>query len=181
MASGYFTEALTGPNATSGLPFSTMYVASSAALPLPTFFAEWIVPAGMNRASPALSVTGGLPSSLILQQAFDDVGDLFAWMAVRRKRHPRGEIDAHLDHLASRDAEIVPQQIGARDSRLLRLRHVQRQAASDDQHRYRHDSSSFSCGPPSSFTWKPGDQRAGRSDQAASAMGVARKLIAIRL
>ena len=30
---------------------------------LPTFFAEWIVPAGMNSASPALSVTGGLPST----------------------------------------------------------------------------------------------------------------------
>ena len=51
------------PSTTSGFPFSTIYVASSAALPLPTFFAAWIVPAGMNRTSPALSVTGGLPSS----------------------------------------------------------------------------------------------------------------------
>jgi len=34
---------------TSGLPFSTMYVPSSAPLPLPTFFAEWTVPAGMNK------------------------------------------------------------------------------------------------------------------------------------
>jgi hypothetical protein len=48
---------------TSGFPFSTIYVASSAALTLPTFFAAWIVPAGMNKTSPALSVTGGLPSS----------------------------------------------------------------------------------------------------------------------
>ena len=32
----------------SGLPFSTMYVASSAARPVPTFLAEWIVPAGMK-------------------------------------------------------------------------------------------------------------------------------------
>ena len=48
---------------TSGFPFSTTYVASSAALPLPTFLAEWIVPAGMNKTSPALSVTGGLPST----------------------------------------------------------------------------------------------------------------------
>ena len=48
---------------TSGFPFSTIYVASSAALPLPTFFTAWIVPAGMNKTSPALSVTGGLPSS----------------------------------------------------------------------------------------------------------------------
>ena len=46
----------------SGFPFSTIYVASSAPLPLPTFFAAWIVPAGMNKTSPALSVTGGLPS-----------------------------------------------------------------------------------------------------------------------
>ena len=50
-------------NATSGLPFSTMYVASSAALALPTFFTWWGVPFGMNSTSPALSVTGGLPSS----------------------------------------------------------------------------------------------------------------------
>src|SRR5690349_1173048 len=46
---------------TSGFPFSTMYVASSPPRPRPTFFAEWIVPAGTNRTSPALSVTGGLP------------------------------------------------------------------------------------------------------------------------
>ena len=32
-------------------------------LPRPTFFTAWIPPAGMNSASPALSVTGGLPSS----------------------------------------------------------------------------------------------------------------------
>ena len=47
----------------SGLPFSTIYVASSAPRPVPTFLAAWIVPAGMNRTSPALSVTGGLPST----------------------------------------------------------------------------------------------------------------------
>src|SRR6266446_310518 len=38
---------------TSGLPFSTTYVPSSAAFTLPTFFAAWIVPAGMNKTSPA--------------------------------------------------------------------------------------------------------------------------------
>ena len=48
---------------TSGFPFSTIYVASSAAVPLPTFFAEWFVPAGINKTPPALSVTGGLPST----------------------------------------------------------------------------------------------------------------------
>jgi hypothetical protein len=46
----------------SGFPFSTTYVASSAPFWLPTFLAEWIVPAGMNRTSPALRVTGGAPS-----------------------------------------------------------------------------------------------------------------------
>ena len=48
---------------TSGFPFSTTYVASSTPGPLPTFFAAWIVPAGMNKTSPALSVAGGLPST----------------------------------------------------------------------------------------------------------------------
>ena len=49
----------------------------------------------------------------------------------------RVEVDAHLDDLASGDAEIVPLEIGSLDSRLLRLRHVQRQTACDDQQRYR--------------------------------------------
>src|SRR5262245_22774940 len=50
-------------SSTSGFPFSTIYVASSAPLPVPTFLAAWIVPAGMNKTSPALSVTDGLPST----------------------------------------------------------------------------------------------------------------------
>src|SRR5215217_1881237 len=37
----------------SGFPFSTTYVASSAPSSLPMFLAEWIVPAGTNRTSPA--------------------------------------------------------------------------------------------------------------------------------
>src|ERR1044071_7784891 len=48
----------------SGFPFSTIYVASSAARPGPTFLAEWIVPAGMNRTSRALRTTGGLPCTV---------------------------------------------------------------------------------------------------------------------
>jgi hypothetical protein len=47
----------------SGFPFSTIYVASSVARPVPTFLAEWIIPAGMNRTSPALRITGALPST----------------------------------------------------------------------------------------------------------------------
>lgn len=45
------------------LALPTIYVASSAALSRPTFLAAWIVPAGMNSTSPALRVTGGLPST----------------------------------------------------------------------------------------------------------------------
>jgi len=45
-----------------GLPFSTTYVASSAAVPLPTFLTEWTVSAGTIKASPALYVFGGWPS-----------------------------------------------------------------------------------------------------------------------
>ena len=48
---------------TSGFPFSTTYVASSAALAVPTFFTAWIVSAGTKKTSPALSVVGGLPST----------------------------------------------------------------------------------------------------------------------
>src|SRR5262245_28981021 len=65
-----------------------------------------------------------LAVDLILQQAFDDVGDLFARMTVRGERRSRGKVDAHLDELASGGAEIVSLEIGAPDSRLLRLRHV---------------------------------------------------------
>src|SRR5207253_6275607 len=82
-----------------------------------------------------------LALDLILQGAFEDIDYLFARMTVLAERHPGGEIDAHLDDLASGDAEIVPLEIGALDSRLLRPRHVQRQTACGDQHRYRHDSS----------------------------------------
>ena len=49
------------------------------------------------------------------------------------ERHPRREINAHLDDLTSGDTQVVPHDIVALDSR-LRLRHVQRQTGSDDQH-----------------------------------------------
>ena len=48
---------------TSGFPFSTIYVASSEPLPLPTFFAPCFTPAGMNKTSPALSLIAPLPST----------------------------------------------------------------------------------------------------------------------
>ena len=45
-----------------GLPFSTTYVASSAPLPLPTFFTQWIVPGGTSKTFPAFYVAGGFRS-----------------------------------------------------------------------------------------------------------------------
>ena len=57
--------------------------------------------------------------------------------------HSRCEFDAHLDDLASGDTEIVPLEIGALDSRRLRLRYMQRQTACENQRRYRYDSSRF--------------------------------------
>ena len=46
----------------SGFPFSTTYVASSAASPSPTFLTAWTASAGTINASPALTVLGGSPS-----------------------------------------------------------------------------------------------------------------------
>src|SRR5262249_51191589 len=47
----------------SGLPFSTRAVDSTAAEPLPMFFAACTVPAGRKNVSPALSFCAGLPST----------------------------------------------------------------------------------------------------------------------
>jgi len=64
----------------------------------------------------------------------------------------RVKVDAQLDDLASGNAEIMPLQVSSFGSRLLRLRHVQRQTASDDQHRYyRYNSSRFHVDILSSF------------------------------
>src|SRR5215510_4965271 len=95
-----------------------------------------------------------LALDLILQQTFDDVGDLFARMAVRGERHSWAEVDAHLDHLAAGDAEIVPREISALDS-LLRQRAVRRQSACEDQRRDCYDSISFHLDLLSSFKSKP--------------------------
>src|SRR5262245_40741842 len=84
-----------------------------------------------------------LALDLILQRALDNIDDLFARMPVPGERHSRIEVNAHLDDLASGDAEIVPLEIGAFDSRLLRRCPLQHQTACDDQYRDRHDSSRF--------------------------------------
>src|SRR5262245_57841328 len=89
-----------------------------------------------------------LALDLILQRAFEDIDDLFARMPVPRERHSRVEVDSHLDDLASGDAEIVPLEIGAFDSRLLRRGHLQHHTADDHQRRDRHDSSRFHVDPP---------------------------------
>src|SRR5262245_14605776 len=49
-----------------------------------------------------------LALDLVLHRTFKDVDDLLARMRVPGERYARGELDAHLDDLASRDAEIVP-------------------------------------------------------------------------
>src|SRR5215471_15441690 len=84
-----------------------------------------------------------LALDLVFQRSLDDVDDLFAGMSVLGKCHSRVDVDAHLDDLASGDAEIVPLEIRTFASRLLRLRPMQQQTADDDQRRCRHASSRF--------------------------------------
>src|SRR5262245_52725412 len=95
-------------NVRSGFPFSTTYVASSAALPVPTFLTAWIAPAGTVRASPGVERPRRLAFDLILQRPFKDVDDLFARMCVLDHRRFGADVDPRLNHLAPRDAEILP-------------------------------------------------------------------------
>src|SRR5262249_42519367 len=62
-----------------------------------------------------------LALDVILQRAFEHVDDLLARMGVPGEGGARGEVDAHLEDLASADAEIVALQVGAPDP-LLRPR-----------------------------------------------------------
>ena len=79
----------------------------------------------------------GFPSNLVLQRRpFESRDDLFTRMRVPRGRHPWVEFDDRLDDLASGDAEIVPLEIDASGSCLLRLRHVQNETARDNDHRH---------------------------------------------
>jgi hypothetical protein len=77
---------------------------------------------------------------LVLERALENIDDLFARMPVLGERRSRFDLHAHLEDLASRDAEIMPLEIGALDSRLLRRRQVQRRSACHDQHHRGHDS-----------------------------------------
>jgi hypothetical protein len=95
-------------------------------------------------------------------------------MTVPAERRPWGKIDAHLDDLASGDAEIVPQEIGALDSRLLHLRRVQCETACDQQHSLRNDSRRFHVDFLSFFKQKLDDQCPGRSDLKAARSSAAK-------
>ena len=61
-----------------------------------------------------------LPFELKFPGTFEHIDDLFAVMRVHGQRHSRIDSDAHLNHFATRNAEIVPLQLGALDSGLLR-------------------------------------------------------------
>jgi hypothetical protein len=87
----------------------------------------------MNKASPGLSVTGGLPSTLCSSDPSRKWDDLLARMGVPRRMHSRVQRDSHLNHHASRDVEIVALEIGARESWLLCSCHVRHQTACGDQ------------------------------------------------
>src|SRR5262249_39589390 len=64
---------------------------------------------------------GLLGLELIFDEAFDDVDDFFPGVLMLGECRSGGDINANLDDLASRHAEIVLLQIGALDSRLLSL------------------------------------------------------------
>jgi hypothetical protein len=74
---------------------------------------------------------------------FEDIDDLFARMRVLDERRPGARLTRAW--MTSRPGMLrsCRLEIGAADSRLLRPNHVQRQTASDDQHRNRHHSRRF--------------------------------------
>src|SRR2546427_3919249 len=77
-----------------------------------------------------------LALDFVLQRAFENINDLLARLRMLGERYSRADIDADLYGLATRNAEVVLLEIGAIDSRLLRLRDVQRQTADDDLGRF---------------------------------------------
>ena len=62
-------------------------------------------------------------------------------MRVPGRRRSRRELDDRLNYLASGNAQVVPLEIDAPGSHLLRLRPVERQAGCGDQRRDCHESS----------------------------------------
>jgi hypothetical protein len=53
---------------------------------------------------------------LILKQAFDDIDEFFAWMAMPRGRHTGREVNPDLHDLPSGDTQILLHEIGAPDA-----------------------------------------------------------------
>jgi len=74
-----------------------------------------------------------LTLDLVLERALEDINDLLAWVRVLAERHARSELDAHLNNLASGDAEVMPLEVSALDARLVGRRHQEWQTASDNQ------------------------------------------------
>jgi hypothetical protein len=62
----------------------------------------------MNKGLPDLERYRRLVLELVLEHAFEDVGDLCTRMRVFTEGHSRVEIYTHLDDLAPGDAQIVP-------------------------------------------------------------------------
>src|SRR5262245_56434892 len=71
----------------------------------------------------AALVDGRRTLDLVLERPFEDVDELFAWMCVPDRRRVRGEIDAGLDDLAARDAQILTLEIRPCDPGRLLHRH----------------------------------------------------------
>src|SRR5688572_23471113 len=85
------------------------------------------------------------PVELKFPGALDHIHGLFAVMRVHGQSYARVDFDAHLNYLATRNAEIMSLQLGTLDSLLLRRRELQCQRAHDGEQRYR-DPASRSVG-----------------------------------
>src|SRR5262245_52950586 len=81
-----------------------------------------------------------LAGNHVFPRPFEHVDDLFAGMRVVWKRDAWREIDAHLDDLASRRAQIVALELRTADSSLPSANRVQRCGASRDEHHDGDDS-----------------------------------------
>jgi hypothetical protein len=57
-----------------------------------------------------------LAVDVVLQRSFQDVDDLFTRVLVPKERRGRADVDAVLDDLASRNAEVALLDIGAPES-----------------------------------------------------------------
>ena len=100
----------------SGVPFFTMYVASSDALPPPTFFAKCAVTCGDVQRIASLERDRWPAFQLILKRAVDDVGDFHPGMRMFGRDHARIEINTHLNHLTLGDVQVLAHQVRTVDA-----------------------------------------------------------------